>query len=122
VRQDRDGRWWYESLSGAAMPRWLAAALTTPAPGTFCRIDWDDADRDTHRSGVLSCLEAIAAGEVYQACVCTQFTGTVAIAHLLIGHRQFDLGGHFGVVGHLGTSRLWRRAGRDRRRTPSSPR
>ena len=39
-------------------------------------IDWDDADRDAHRAGVLACLEAIAAGEVYQACVCTQFTGT----------------------------------------------
>ena len=26
---------------------------------------------------MLACLEAIRAGEVYQACVCTQFTGTV---------------------------------------------
>src|SRR6185312_13378096 len=39
---------------------------------------WDDADRGTHRAGVLACLEAIAAGEVYQACVCTQFTGTAS--------------------------------------------
>ena len=38
-------------------------------------IRWSDADRDTHRKGVLDCLEAIAAGEIYQACVCTQFTG-----------------------------------------------
>ena len=38
-------------------------------------IAWGDADRDTHRRGVLDSLEAIAAGEIYQACVCTQFTG-----------------------------------------------
>ena len=42
------------------------------------RIDWDAADRAAHRAGVLACLEAIRAGEVYQACVCTQFTGTIA--------------------------------------------
>ncbi len=35
-----------------------------------------------HRDGVLACLEAIRAGEVYQACVCTQFTGTIAGAPL----------------------------------------
>jgi para-aminobenzoate synthetase component 1 len=30
-----------------------------------------------HRAGVLACLAAITAGEVYQACVCTQFRGNV---------------------------------------------
>jgi para-aminobenzoate synthetase component I len=78
LRRDRDGQWWFESLSGASMPDWLAAALSaTPAPIRDCRIDWDVADRKAHRGGVLACLEAIGAGEVYQACVCTQFTGTV---------------------------------------------
>jgi para-aminobenzoate synthetase component 1 len=78
LRHDRDGQWWFESLSGAAMPGWLADALTTPAPIRYCRIDWGHADRDRHRLGVLACLDAIKAGEVYQACVCTQFAGTVA--------------------------------------------
>lgn len=87
LRRDRDGQWWYESLSGAPMPEWLISALAaTPAPATVpastCRVDWEPADRSAHRSGVLSCLEAIAAGEVYQACVCTQFTGTVSGAPL----------------------------------------
>ncbi|HET9874726.1 MAG TPA: aminodeoxychorismate synthase component I [Mycobacterium sp.] len=82
LRQDRDGQWWYESLSGAAMPKWLAAALATPAPARHCHIGWGQADRDLHRAGVLACLEAIRAGEVYQACVCTQFAGTVAGAPL----------------------------------------
>jgi para-aminobenzoate synthetase component 1 len=82
LRCDRDSQWWYESLSGAPMPGWLAEALTGPisanaALGAF-RIDWDAADRASHRAGVLACLEAIRAGEVYQACVCTQFTGTIA--------------------------------------------
>jgi para-aminobenzoate synthetase component 1 len=60
------------------MPGWLADALTTPAPARAYRIDWDTADRQAHRDGVLACLEAIRAGEVYQACVCTQFTGAIA--------------------------------------------
>ena len=83
LRRDRDGQWWYESLSGAPMPDWLTAALAaTPAPARDWGIDWDAADRESHRSGVLACLEAIRAGEVYQACVCTRFTGTVAGAPL----------------------------------------
>jgi para-aminobenzoate synthetase component 1 len=78
LRRDRDGQWWYESLSGAPVPDWLAAALAAaPAQARGCRIDWDAADREAHRDGVLSCLDAIGAGEVYQACVCTQFAGTV---------------------------------------------
>lgn len=83
LRRDRDGKWWYESLSGAPMPDWLSAALAAaPAPPRACRIDWAAADRQAHRSGVLACLDAIGAGEVYQACVCTQFAGMVAGAPL----------------------------------------
>ncbi|MEY8014835.1 MULTISPECIES: aminodeoxychorismate synthase component I [Mycobacterium] len=79
LRCDPDGRWFYESLSGTPMPDWLTAALAAPPARTRgCRIAWDAADRDAHRGGVLACLDAIRAGEVYQACVCTQFTGTVA--------------------------------------------
>ncbi|HEX2284043.1 MAG TPA: aminodeoxychorismate synthase component I, partial [Mycobacterium sp.] len=77
LRQDRDGLWWYESLTGAAISTWVADALRAPvAPGRF-EMAWGDADRDAHRHGVLACLEAIAAGEVYQACVCTQFAGRI---------------------------------------------
>jgi para-aminobenzoate synthetase component I len=80
LRRDRDRQWWYESLSGIPMPEWLFEALVAPAgpvPGRAYRIDWDAADRQTHRAGVLACLAAIRAGEVYQACVCTQFTGAI---------------------------------------------
>jgi para-aminobenzoate synthetase component I len=78
LRCDRDRQWWYESLSGAPMPAWLSEALTAPVPARAYRIDWDGADRQTHRAGVLACLEAIRAGEVYQACVCTQFAGAIS--------------------------------------------
>lgn len=77
LRQDLDEIWWYESLSGTAMAHWLTEALTAPAPATTCRIDWRIPGRDVHRAGVLAALAAITAGEVYQACVCTQFTGAV---------------------------------------------
>jgi para-aminobenzoate synthetase component I len=81
LRCDRDRQWWFESLSGAPMPGWLAQVLAAPspprAPARAYRIDWDAADRQAHRAGVLACLEAIRAGEVYQACVCTQFAGTI---------------------------------------------
>ena len=79
LRCDRDRQWWYESLSGAPMPglagrsaarlrrrRGLTGSTGTPPTA------------QAHRAGVLACLEAIRAGEVYQACVCTQFTGTIA--------------------------------------------
>ncbi|MGO4446491.1 aminodeoxychorismate synthase component I [Mycobacterium sp. 2YAF39] len=78
LRQDRDGHWWYESLSGAPLPQWLGDAVRCPVPARHSEIMWADADRDAHRRGVLACLDAIAAGEVYQACVCTQFVGRVA--------------------------------------------
>ena len=78
LRLDGDGQWWFESLSGASMPAWLTEALRAPVPPRGCRVFWETPDRQAHRAGVLSCLEAIRAGEVYQACVCTRFTGTVA--------------------------------------------
>jgi para-aminobenzoate synthetase component 1 len=75
LRQDRDGSWWYESLSGAALSEWISNALQNPAVAGHHAITWQPADRDAHRTGVLECLMAITAGEVYQACVCTQITG-----------------------------------------------
>ena len=82
LRQDFSGQWWFESLSGAAMPDWLNQALHTPAPPRDCHIFWEPPDRQAHRAGVLACLEAIRAGEVYQACLCTRFTGRATGAPL----------------------------------------
>ena len=121
LRRDRDAQWWYESLSGAPMPDWLTTALaTTPAPAPDCRIDWDAADREAHRNGVLACLEAIRAGEIYQACVCTQFTGTVTGAPLdffIAGvartspARAAYIAGPWGAVASLSPELFLRRRG-----------
>ncbi|WP_293058642.1 aminodeoxychorismate synthase component I [Mycobacterium sp.] len=77
LRRDTGGQWWYESLSGARMPTWLTDALAAPVPRRTCQIQWGPADRAAHRDAVLACLAAIRDGEVYQACVCTQFGGAV---------------------------------------------
>lgn len=76
LRLDEDDIWWYETLSGAALPEWVSAAFAVRPVESRCEIAWEQPDFQLHRSGVLSCLEAIRAGEVYQACVCTQFTGS----------------------------------------------
>jgi para-aminobenzoate synthetase component 1 len=124
LRRDRDAQWWYESLSGAPMPDWLAGALAAPArvPGTArdCWIDWHAPDRQAHRDGVLACLEAIRAGEIYQACVCTQFTGTVCGAPLdffIAGvartspARAAYVAGDWGAVASLSPELFLRRRG-----------
>lgn len=121
LRRDRDGRWWYESLSGAPMPEWLTAALAaTPGPARECRIDWGVADREAHRGAVLACLEAIRAGEVYQACVCTRFTGTVAGSSLdffidgvarTSPARAAYVAGRWGAVASLSPELFMRRHG-----------
>ena len=77
LRCDAAGLWWYESLTDSPLPGWLDEALVTPSAPKPWRIDWTPPDRDVHRAGVVACLEAIAAGEVYQACVCTRFSGTL---------------------------------------------
>ena len=121
LRRDPDGDWWYESLSGAPMTAWLAAALAAePGPARECRIDWGDADRAAHRDGVLACLEAIGAGEVYQACVCTQLTGRVTGAPLdffvdgvarTSPARAAYLAGPWGAVASLSPELFLRRRG-----------
>lgn len=75
LRQDTADCWWFESLSGAALPDWLSGIRAAPA-GPYS-IAWTAPDRAQHLAGIADCLEAIAAGEVYQACVCTQFHGRI---------------------------------------------
>ena len=77
LRCDADGAWWHESLTGTGRPGWVDDALHAPTGRRDASITWAGADRAAHQHGVRECLEAIAAGEVYQACVCTQFSGTL---------------------------------------------
>ena len=68
-----------------------------------------------------ACLEAIAAGEVYQACVCTQFTGRLdgapvdffvdAVARTSPARAAY-LAGEWGAVASLSPELFLRRAAR----------
>ena len=120
LRQDRAGCWWFESLSGEPFPHWLSAALELPPLRQHCEIAWRQPDVAQHRAGVLSCLEAIRAGEIYQACVCTQFTGTVvgssldffadAVARTAPARGAY-LAGEWGAVASLSPELFLRRVG-----------
>ncbi|MGV1087332.1 MAG: aminodeoxychorismate synthase component I [Mycobacterium sp.] len=120
LRLDRAGEWWYESLSGADIPEWLSMALAVPPVTQHCEIAWQQPDVEQHRAGVLACLEAIGAGEVYQACVCTQFTGAVtgspldffadAVSRTAPARAAF-LSGEWGAVASLSPELFLRRAG-----------
>jgi para-aminobenzoate synthetase component I len=120
LRQDSHGGWWYESLSSSPMPAWLRRALAADGSRIGCRVEWDEPDRATHHAGVLACLDAIAAGEVYQACVCTQFTGratgspvdffTEAATRTSPARAAF-LAGEWGAVASLSPELFLRRRG-----------
>jgi para-aminobenzoate synthetase component I len=120
LRQDRDGHWWYESLSGAPLPVWVADAVRSRVPAREHAIAWGEADRFAHRHGVLECLEAIAAGEVYQACVCTQYGGRlegapveffVEAVERTSPARAAYLAGEWGAVASLSPELFLRRCG-----------
>ncbi len=122
VRLDADGCWWYENLTGAAPPQWLTAALAVPVYPVAAGIDWGRADFDQHQVGVEDCLEAIRAGEIYQACVCTQFTGTLTGTPLdfftdavcrMAPARGAYLAGRWGAVASLSPELFLRRVGTD---------
>jgi para-aminobenzoate synthetase component 1 len=118
LRRDRDGCWWHESLTEASLPGWVTEALRQPAPAAPYDVAWTPPDRQTHRRGVLACLAAIAAGEVYQACVCTRFTGRIRgrpvdffvdIAARTTPARAAYLAGDWGAVASLSPEVFLRR-------------
>lgn len=67
-----------------ALPALLADAAASALPEDPV-IAWDDGDRAAHERGVLDCLDAIRAGDVYQACLSTRFHGTVTPPHVVAG-------------------------------------
>lgn len=72
----RDGEWTWTSTDGSLCPAWVADVLTAPRPQPArWSATWTPPAKAPHRAAVADCLEAIAAGEIYQACVCTRFTG-----------------------------------------------
>ncbi|NIJ10571.1 para-aminobenzoate synthetase component 1 [Saccharomonospora amisosensis] len=80
LRLDTDGRWWFEALVPEAAPdpselaRELDAALAEPPPA----LTWTPTSLlrpPPHHAAVKSCVYAIEQGELFQANVCTRFTG-----------------------------------------------
>ena len=77
----RDGLWHHRSATGDRCPDALrACVIGDPPPVDAWRTQWRPPDRGHHEDAIRHCLDAIAAGEIYQACVCSRFTGR------LVGH------------------------------------
>ncbi|MUM15596.1 aminodeoxychorismate synthase component I [Mycobacterium sp. CBMA271] len=127
LRLDDDECWWYESLLDQECPEWILHALTQPRNPVPWSIDWTAPEREHHRIAVELCLEAIAAGEVYQACVCTQFRGTLsgdpldffadAITQTAPARAAF-VSGTWGAVASLSPELFLRRNGIDVQSSP----
>ncbi|MCP2181257.1 aminodeoxychorismate synthase component I [Prauserella alba] len=88
LRLDAEGRWWFEALDGtpggdadaAEFQELLTSACTEaptdPATHTWHATSLHRPPRADHERAVADCVRAIAAGEVFQANICTRFTGT----------------------------------------------
>lgn len=122
----RDGRW--ESV-GTGIPDWAMATVraagdrssarpsaTTPSSAT----EWHAPERVPHLAAIARCLDAIRDGEVYQACVCTRFTGTLSgdpvdffteLAGATAPAKAAFLQGDWGTVASLSPETFLRRTG-----------
>lgn len=122
----RDGRW--ESV-GTGIPDWVTATIraagdrssarpsaTTPLSAT----EWHAPERVPHLAAIARCLDAIRDGEVYQACVCTRFTGTLSgdpvdffteLAGATAPAKAAFLQGDWGTVASLSPETFLRRTG-----------
>ncbi|ORA39230.1 aminodeoxychorismate synthase component I [Mycobacterium aquaticum] len=73
--------WWHETLSAQSRAddyRYLFINSASRIPSGQARpwrIQWATPDRRRHRENVLACLNAIRCGEIYQACIGTNYTG-----------------------------------------------
>ncbi|MFD6795575.1 MULTISPECIES: aminodeoxychorismate synthase component I [Prauserella salsuginis group] len=87
LRLDAEGRWWFEALDGSPggdadageFRDLLAAAAAGAHPAaahTWHATSLRRPPRGDHERAVADCVRAIAAGEVFQANICTRFTGT----------------------------------------------
>jgi para-aminobenzoate synthetase component 1 len=118
LRLDHAGCWWYESLAEAPMAGWLASAIDHRIAPAACKIEWVAPDYERHQDAVRDCLAAIAAGDVYQACVCTQFLGQANGTPLnffcnavdrVVPARAAYLAGEWGAVASLSPELFLRR-------------
>nr|WP_221247193.1 aminodeoxychorismate synthase component I [Gordonia humi] len=76
----RDDAWEWESIDGSPCPAWVVDCLAAVEPtsawsATAWSAKWTPPAKTPHIDAVAACIDAIGAGEIYQACVCTRFTG-----------------------------------------------
>ncbi|PXY17712.1 aminodeoxychorismate synthase, component I [Prauserella coralliicola] len=83
LRLDQDGRWWFEALvpDGEPAPHALAAEFADLLDGAAPKPAWTPTALEHplpagHHAAVKECVHAIEAGELFQANICTRFTGT----------------------------------------------
>ncbi|WAC54510.1 aminodeoxychorismate synthase component I [Gordonia sp. SL306] len=118
----RDGRWRHESIHGNACAPWIERALSEPADTVEHRwsASWVPPEPESHLAAIDRCLEAIRSGEVYQACVCTRFTGTVegdpleffaSITGTTMPAKSAYLQGDWGTVASFSPETFLRRTG-----------
>lgn len=71
----RDGEWSWRSVGVPCPDVVRDSVVGHPEPVDPWEATWRPPDRTAHEWAIGECLEAIAAGEIYQACVCSRFTG-----------------------------------------------
>ncbi|HVV11851.1 aminodeoxychorismate synthase component I [Amycolatopsis sp.] len=76
LRLDRDGRWWFEAVVPGEHPdpAEFEELLSQPAPEPGWRATILDRPLP-HHDTIKACVHAIEAGELFQANICTRFTG-----------------------------------------------
>jgi para-aminobenzoate synthetase component 1 len=139
---DGEGRWWFEALvpDGAPCPAPLARDLDALLAGAPPPVPGWDATRlrrplpADHHGAVKACVHAIEAGELFQANICTRFTGDFTGSpagvfaegtRRMRPRRAAYLGGDWGAVVSLSPELFLARHGRCVRSTPikgTSPR
>jgi para-aminobenzoate synthetase component I len=78
LRRDATGQWWFEALR-AAEPGLVAELAEVVAAGDPPQAEQEAGpvgrpDADEHGKAVRGCVEEIAAGEIFQANICSRFT------------------------------------------------
>lgn len=138
LRQDGEGRWWFEALRTPAREAALELRLTewrrrlaTPAPerapGAGGRLRVTGAGVAGHAVAVAAARERIASGEIFQANLCLRleadFAGDAlemwirAATELRPAHAAY-VAGPWGALASLSPERFLRRSGRNVRAEP----
>lgn len=134
LRLDQDGQWWFEALvpDEAPDPGELVTELETLLTHSPPPVSWSPAALNPppaaeHYAAVQACVQAIADGELFQANICTRFTGEFTGApsalftegvRRLHPSRAAYLSGDWGAVVSMSPELFLARSGQHVRSTP----